>query len=145
MNWTDIESELIRDEGVSLRAYTCPSGYLTIGVGHRLRENEIAVSEISLETAGAILRRDIERAVHDLECVFGIHCMDAWSEDRQHALINMMFQLGRTRFLSFENMIAAIQCGDWQEAACQCLDSKYARKDAPERARRVAQKLYPGE
>lgn len=142
MNWTDIETMLVDDEGLRLRTYLCTKGFPTIGVGHRLLDSEMSISEISVETAGVLLRRDIEIAIHDLECVFGIRCLDHWSEQRQHGLINMMFQLGRTGFMGFRKMIAAVKDDDWQAVRLECLDSKYAREDAPDRAWRVANMLY---
>ena len=141
MNWTNIETELINDEGLELRVYLCPAKKQTIGVGHRLLAHELSISEISLTEAGGLLRNDICNVMHDLECIFGIHCLDHWTEARQHALINMGFQLGRTRFSGFVRMIAAIKADDWLQAAIECLDSKYANSDAPERAVRVAKAL----
>jgi lysozyme len=142
MNWIELEQELIADEGLELKAYRCTAGKLTIGVGHRLVGAEMELREISLERAGQLLRRDIENVIADLEYIFGPHCLDGWSQERQHALLNMGFQLGRTRLLSFTNMLAAVKRSDWKRAHMECLDSKYARKDAPRRALRVANKLY---
>ena len=144
MNWVQLEQDLIRDEGVRLQRYICPAGHYTIGVGHKLRPHEQNLLNISLTEAGRLLRLDIDDAITDLEAVFGLHCLDHWSERRQRALVNMAFNLGRARFSGFEEMIAAIKVGDWQTAAAECLNSKYARKDVPARAARVARALQEG-
>lgn len=142
MDWITLEEELIRDEGLRLRAYTCTRGYKTIGVGHRLHGAEASIDEITLKMAGEMLGSDITTCIGDLESIFGPRCLDEWNQDRQHALLNMAFQLGRTKFLGFKKMIAAVKRNDWKRARMECLDSKYARFDAPERALRVANKLY---
>jgi lysozyme len=143
MNWTALEEDLIRDEGLRLRAYYCPAGKKTIGVGHMLRKHEMNVNEISLTEAGRLLRLDIKQALDDLRAVFGLHCLDLWSEQRQRALANMMFNLGRARFGGFVKTIAAIRRGMWDEAADEVLDSKYARQ-VGERAQRIAEALREG-
>jgi lysozyme len=143
MNWTALEEDLIRDEGLRLRAYYCPAGKKTIGVGHMLRPFEMDMEEISLAEAGRLLRLDIQHALSDLRGVFGSHCLDLWSERRQRALANMMFNLGATRFHGFKKMIAAVKREDWHEAARQCLDSAYAHQVGA-RAERIAEALREG-
>jgi lysozyme len=144
MNWVQLEQDLIRDEGVRLQRYICPAGHYTIGVGHKLRPHEQHMLNISLTEAGRLLRLDINDAITDLEAVFGPHCLDQWSERRQRYLVNMAFNLGRARFSGFQKMIAAIKVGDWQGARDECLNSKYARKDVPARAERIAKALREG-
>ncbi len=142
MNWNLLEEDLIRDEGLYLHVYKCPAGYPTIGVGHMLLDHE-HMEIISLTEAGRLLRIDINEAVKGIEKVFGMHCMDAWTEPRQRALVNMMFNLGQSRFSGFKKMIAAIRREDWHEAARQCLDSAYARQVGM-RAKRIAEALRRG-
>ena len=38
----------------------------------------------------------------------------------------------------FRNMLAAMEKADWEEAAKEMLDSKWAKKDSPQRANRLA-------
>lgn len=143
MNWTRLEENLIRDEGLRLRKYPCSEGHPTIGVGHKLRPHERDLKEVSLIEAGRLLRLDISDAITDLEALFAPQCLDRWTEPRQRALVNMAFNLGRTRLSGFRKMIAAINSDDWPEAARQCLDSKYARQ-VGERAVRIATALRFG-
>ena len=142
MNWTSMEEDLIRDEGLRLRAYTCPAGYPTIGVGHRMRPADIDRT-ISLETAGYLLSRDISNAMGTALELFGREQFDAWPDARQRAICNMIFNLGEEGFLGFKNMIAAIRADDWQAASRHCLDSKYARQ-VGQRAKRIAHQLRSG-
>lgn len=147
MNYTQIETELIHDEGVRLRAYKCSKGHLTIGVGHKLTPHEIraGLNEISMERAGQILHHDIGIAVSGCYGIFGRWRFDGMSEPRQHALVNMCFQLGTAGLAGFEDMVAAIMRDDWETAHKEALNSKWAKKDSPKRARRVAAGLLIGD
>lgn len=146
MNYTQIELDLIRDEGVRLRVYRCTAGHLTIGVGHKLTEREVlaGLSEISLEQAGYLLHMDIGIAMNGCASIFGRDRFDVFTEARQLALVNMCFQLGASGLSKFKRMIAAIMRNDWELAYDEALDSKWARSDSPERAKRVAKMLLEG-
>ena len=64
MNYTQMELDLIRDEGIRLRTYRCTAGHLTIGVGHKVTPRD-RISEgdtISLEAAGLIT---VSRPIHE--------------------------------------------------------------------------------
>ena len=143
MDWTQLEQDLIRDEGLRLRRYECSAGHPTIGVGHKLLPSEQDLKEVSLAEAGNLLRLDIQAAVVALETVFGVNCLDSWSEARQRALVNMAFNLGGGRLAGFKRMIAAIEVDNWPAAAAECLDSAYARQ-VGKRAERVARALREG-
>lgn len=146
MNYLQTELDLIRDEGVRLRAYKCSKGHLTIGVGHKLtpRELQSDMTEISLEQAGYLLHQDIGLALAGCYGIFGRWLFDGLSEPRQRALVNMCFQLGTAGLADFKRMVAAILRGDWIEAHKEALDSKWAKSDSPARAQRVARELLEG-
>ena len=143
MNFTTMEEELIRDEGLRLRPYTCSAGHLTIGVGHKITGRESLGDTISLEVAGMLLTRDIATALAAATRIFGRERFEGFAEARQRAVVNMIFNLGEDRFQGFKRMIAAIQAGSWADAAAHCLDSKYAQQ-VGERAKRVARQLREG-
>lgn len=48
-------------EGLRLKPYKCPGGYLTIGYGHKIKQNE-HFNNITLIEAEAILKNDFEKA-----------------------------------------------------------------------------------
>ena len=106
---------IMENEGFRDRPYTCTAGRLTIGYGHNL---DIPITE---KTARAILRDDIGRAVRDLCGIFNNGL--AFPAPQRMALIDMMLNLGLTRFLGFRRMIAAIDKGDWDMAAAEAKDS----------------------
>ena len=59
-------------------------------------------------------------------------------------IIDVIFNIGITRLYGFKKMRAAIEAGDFETAAKEMLDSKYARQVAY-RARLNAQILKTGE
>jgi lysozyme len=146
MNYLQTELDLIRDEGVRLRAYKCTTGHLTIGVGHKLTPREIQsdMTEISLEQAGYLLHQDIGLALAGCYGIFGRWHFDGLSEPRQRALVNMCFQMGTAGLAKFRKMVAAIMRNDWGTAYVEALDSKWAKSDSPARAKRVALALKAG-
>ena len=112
--------QLIRHEGLKLHPYLCPAGKLTIGVGRNLSDNGISEAE-----ARVLLANDI--AVSEAELCQYPFWRDL-SAARKMALIDMHFNLGLGRFKKFKRMLAAIQAGDYELAAREMLDSKWARQ-----------------
>lgn len=51
---------------------------------------------------------------------------DAASTGRRHALVSMAFNLGQTRLAGFKRLRAAVLAGDWDRAAAEALDSRWA-------------------
>mgnify|MGYP000167814167 CR=1 FL=1 len=109
-----------RDEGVKAHPYTDSVGILTIGVGRNLEDVGLRQDEIDY-----LLTNDIRVAM--LDCKRLCDDFDALSDNRPRALINMAFNPGRSRLAGFRNMSAAIERGDFAEAASPELDSKWAR------------------
>ncbi|MCK9342307.1 MAG: glycoside hydrolase family protein [Prevotella sp.] len=135
MDVIKLQQELIRDEGLYLDKYICPSGKPTIGVGHQLIGNERHIKRITLKKAGEFLEEDIHDAQITLDRIFGNSWL-SWTEARQHALLNMAFNIGETRLRGFKNMIAAIKAQDWPLASREVKDSLYYKK-LTRRAERV--------
>ena len=55
-------------------------------------------------------------------------------------LVNMMYNMGRTRLRKFKKMNAALQVGDWKEAAKEGRDSRW-HKQVTNRAERLMVRL----
>jgi lysozyme len=58
----------------------------------------------------------------------------------QEAFVNMLFNLGRRRFMSFKNMINAAYEQDWEKVSEEMLDSRWANQ-VGSRARRLSSKI----
>ncbi len=127
---TDLVRDLVRDEGMRLKPYTDTVGKVTIGVGRNL--DDVGISEAE---ALAMLDADIDRSMADLDRTL------PWLFERpepvQRALVNMCFNLGWPRLSGFRNMLAALEAGDYDRAAAEALDSRWARQVGA-RAERIA-------
>lgn len=115
----NVKRQLIRYEGLKLQVYKCPAGYQTIGVGRNLESKGISEKE-----AMVLLDNDIAEFTFALEETYD--WFEDLSENRQAVIINMAFNLGMSGFGKFKNMISAIENSDWEEAASQMMDSKWA-------------------
>ena len=131
-----LRQQLTLHEGVRLKPYTCPAGYLTIGVGRNLEGKGISADE-----AAMLLDNDITDVIRQLSRALpGFMDLDPV---RQRALVDMGF-MGVGSLLKFRKMLAALWAKDYAEAARQALDSKWARQVGPHRAGRVAAMLETG-
>ena len=109
---------LIKHEGIELKPYKCSAGRYTIGIGRNLQDCGITAQE-----ALFLLDNDIERVTKELEV---LRFTQYLNEPRKIALLDMLFNIGFPRFLKFKRMIAALEEQDYDEAALQMLDSKWA-------------------
>lgn len=128
-------AQLEEHEGVRTHPYLDSVGKLTIGVGRNL-EKGLHPNEIRL-----LLLNDIREAMCDVE---GFTWFDDLNEVRQRAMVDMMFNLGRSRFMGFRKMIVALNKHDYEDAALEMLDSKWA-KQTGRRARKLAEMIRTGE
>ena len=113
-----IEDLLIKHEGLKLKPYRCPAGKLTIGVGRNLEDVGITESE-----AMYLLRMDIERCEKELRCIF--EDFDDLPKEIQNVLIDMIFNLGKSRFMNFKKMIQAVKVKNWGEMANEMKNSNW--------------------
>jgi len=116
-----LSAMLIRHEGLKLKAYKCPAGKTTIGVGRNLDDVGITSRE-----AISLLSNDIIRVTEELKTKF------IWfkylSDNRQMAMIDMCFNLGITRFSKFKKMIKALEEEDYASVTREMLDSEWANQ-----------------
>jgi len=137
MDVEKLKDQLILHEGLELKSYTCSAGYITLGVGRNVEELGITEDE-----ARYLLDNDILRVTKELD-----NAMPWWrdmSEVRQRIVVDMVFNLGMSRFLNFKNAINAMQEEDWPEAAAQMLDSKWADQ-VGQRSHRLAKAMIEDE
>lgn len=136
MNTQAIREQLKRHEGCVLHAYEDHLGYLTIGYGRLIDERR--GGGITEGEAEQLLTNDIARVVADLE--YAAPVLHRLPEGVQHALVNMAFQMGINGLMGFRRMWAALEQGDWELAAEEALDSRWAEQ-TPRRAREVARMI----
>lgn len=138
-------------EGCVLQPYKCPAGCWTIGVGRNIEANPLTEEEkrvcgdymhgITKNAAYYLLRNDIERVKK--ECQKNIPFFNKLDKERRWALLDMCFNLGINGLMKFKRMLGSIGVGNYDLAAEQCLQSKYA-KQTGKRAQRVAKTIRTG-
>lgn len=131
-NDAEVLKALKREEGFRSRVYHDTLGNLTIGYGTNL---DVGISELEA-LALLVLRADAAKLW--LEKRYG--WFKDLTDDRQRALLLMVYQLGPGGFVQFQKMIAALRLGKWDKAAAEALDSRWARQ-TPRRAGHVAKLL----
>lgn len=109
-----------KHEGLRLNPYHCTAGKLTMGYGRNLDDNGI-----SKEEAEILLKHDVERVQQEANT---LPFFSALNVTRQAVIIDMIFNLGFSRFRQFKKMCAALACNDYQSASLEMLDSQWARQ-----------------
>ena len=121
MNITRLRNTLIRHEGLKLLPYKCTAGKLTLGVGRNIEDRGI-----SKETAMQMLDEDIEICLNEL--MERLNYFETLPTEVQETLVNLCFNMGISRLMKFQLMLGAIQAGQYELAAKELLDSRYARQ-----------------
>lgn len=146
MNIKRLIRQLEIDEGRSLRVYADSLGYKTVGIGHLIKQtdldeikNLVAGDKITEQQCYELFIEDMAVAIKDAVTVF----YDVWQkfpDEAQEVFVNMIFNLGRTRFLKFKKTIAAAHNFDWPTVSVEMIDSVWA-KQVGNRAGRLSAKI----
>lgn len=125
-----LKTALIHDEGLKLKPYRDTEGKLTIGVGRNLEA--LGISE---EEAMVLLSNDIDWVMSELDSAL------SWWRLKplpvQCGMANMMFNMGYPKFSGFNRMLTALKNDDFEAAANEALQSKWAAQ-VGRRADRIA-------
>lgn len=125
-----------KHEGFCPYPYKCPAGKLTIGYGRNIED-----CGISREEAEILLKNDLNKSSRELLNNF------PWMVDlgtaRKNVLIEMVFNIGISRFKGFKKMLAACRNGEWDKAANEMLDSNW-HKQVKKRAETLAEIMKKG-
>jgi len=134
---TQLVEQLKRHEGLRLKPYQCTAGKLTIGIGRNIEDIGISESEAEM-----LLSNDIQRVVTQLKETF------PWTLDldevRFAALINFTFNVGIGTTSKFVNAMALLKGGNFDMAADEFLDSRWA-KQVGQRAVEITEQIRTGE
>lgn len=125
-----LKAQLKQDEGVVNRPYQDSVGVWTCGAGWNMQE--VVMCE---EAIDAQLEYQAKIAIEDARSLFSN--FDNLPPVIQAALSNMAFNLGKTRLAGFRKFRAAVERADFEEAAKEALDSKWAVQVGA-RAKRIA-------
>ncbi len=136
MNFAELKSNLMRDEELRCYVYKDTVDKLTIGYGHNIEDRGISES-----IAEAMLAEDMVVALDDLDRAF------PWWRDLPEpvarALANMSFNLGLPRLKRFKKMLNALLLEEFETAAAEALNSRWADQVGG-RATRIAELYLQG-
>ena len=130
---------LKRHEGVRSKVYICSAGYETIGVGRNIAESGLGLSDDEIDY---LLANDIKRVREELTDSY--FWFPAMNEARQDALVDISFNLGQTRLRGFVKAIEAMSREQFDIAADEFMDSKWATQ-VGNRAIQVTEMIRTGE
>ncbi len=128
---------IIYHEGLELKPYRCTAGHLTIGIGRNLDDRGITEDE-----ARFLCQNDVDIVEQELTRKFPF--IVGLDDVRIRVLLDMAFNLGVPRLSAFSNMWAALEEGDYKQAAVEMLDSRWARQ-VGRRATNLSQMMETGE
>jgi lysozyme len=134
---TNIYEQLRRDEKLCLKPYRDIEDNLSIGIGRNL--DDVGISE---GEAMMMLSNDVVIATAELS-KNGLSCVAHENDSRFGVLLNMAFNMGISRLLGFRHMLDAYRAGDYDKAAQEMLDSKWATQ-VGDRAERLAKQMREG-
>jgi lysozyme len=133
-----LRQQLVRHEGLRLKAYRDTVGKLTIGVGRNLDDVGVTSDESMYLLAG-----DISRAEHGLTSRYP-EWFPLLDPVRQSVLINMAFNLGLSSLAGFTHTLDCVARGQYGEASDHMLASKWAAQ-VKGRAVELAAQMRTGE
>ena len=119
-----------KHEGYRARVYNDSLGKPTIGIGFL-----IETLELSEEVCEIILLDKLRKLSRSVMGKFPF--FDSLPPDCKEVLMEMCYQLGVTGVSKFKKALKAMEDGDWEKAADEMLDSKWA-KQTPRRAKEMS-------
>ena len=143
MNIDTLKEQIVQDEGQCLAVYECTQGYKTVGVGHMIKrmdpEYDYRIGDmITQDRCDRLLEQDLDMTIKDCE-----HAIPTWSYlpvEVQLICANMIFNLGRSRFMEFARFRLALQNQDWEAAAEEMIASLW-HKQLPNRSGRLIKRM----
>lgn len=134
---TNLLKSIMSHEGLKLKPYRCPSGYLTIGYGRNLEQKGLSEKE-----ALFLLTNDILECQN--ECEKNFKFFKTLNPTRQDVLVEMCYNLGLQGLKGFKKFLNAVEVNDFATASTEMLNSKWARQ-VKKRAITLAQLMKEGD
>jgi lysozyme len=148
MNFDLFTKILVADENIRYKVYddatgleikpgTLVQGHPTIGIGRCLDKKGISPRESAM-----FIQNDTYEISEELYKIFP--WFEELDEVRQVVLGCMAFQMGIDELLGFHETLQAVEYGAYAKAAQEMLDSDWARKETPARAKRLSEMMRTG-
>jgi len=146
MNYTRLDSRICLDEGFRAEPYLDTVGVATIGYGTIRYPGAIPVtlndSQITEPVARELMRGELFLSCMDAQSLFTR--FDDMNHVRQEVLVNMAYNLGKTRLGGFERMISAGETLNYYQMAQEMKNSKWY-KQVGQRSVRLYYAMLNGE
>ncbi len=139
MDLERVVNAITRSEGFRNSVYKDSEGYWTIG--HGILVDPRRGGGITKEESVHIVRRRLERLQVSINQ--NLHWTRKLSDKRREALLRMAYNLGFKGLRTFKKMLFALEEGEYDQAADEALDSKWA-KQVGTRATRIANLIRHG-
>jgi lysozyme len=143
MNIDQLRDTLKIDEGVKYEIYNDHLGYPTFGIGHLVVESDEEHGKpvgtpVSEDRVNSVFEKDVAIMIDEAKKIFPN--LDELPEEAQQVIVNMTFNMGRPRLSQFKKFIAGVNAGDWNKAAVEMMDSRWA-KQVGARAERLRDRI----
>jgi len=131
------------DEGVKYEIYKDHLGYPTFGIGHLIVESDEEYGQsvgtgVHLDRVNEAFDEDVSVMIDEAKKLFPD--LEDLPEEAQQVIVNMTFNMGRPRLSKFKKFIAGVNAGDWEKAAVEMMDSRWA-KQVGSRAERLRDRI----
>lgn len=136
MSFSNLREMIMRHEGFREKAYTDSEGILSIAFGRNIQQ-----VGVTREEGLFLLANDIRRVVNEAADHF--YWFKSLNVPRQDVVLSMLYNLGLVRFNTFTKFTAALSFQNYDKAATEMLDSKWASQ-VGERAKELAQIMRSG-
>ena len=150
--------KLIAHEGLRLQVYEDSLGIATIGIGRNLEDRGITPEELEwmdipnmdtiyqygISEADAMYLAQNDVQIVEEELLRSHPCVENLDAVRQLVLVDMAFNMGVPRLGKFKKMWAAIHENNFEEAAKEMLDSRWANQ-VKSRSTKLAHAMHTGE
>ena len=143
MNIDQLRDTLKIDEGVKYEIYNDHLGYPTFGIGHLVVESDEEHGKpvgtpVSEDRVNSVFEKDVAIMIDEAKKIFPN--LDELPEEAQQVIVNMTFNMGRPRLSQFKKFIAGVNARDWNKAAVEMMDSRWA-KQVGARAERLRDRI----
>ena len=131
MNIQQLREQLKIDEGVKYEIYLDHLGYPTFGIGHLIVEadeehGKPVGTPITEERVNAVFDSDVAIYISEAKKVFPN--LETLPSEAQEVIVNMTFNMGAPRLSKFKKFIVGVNVGDWNTAAVEMMDSRWAKQ-----------------
>ena len=134
--------KLIAHEGLRLNVYKDSLGIDTVGIGRNLQDRGISKEELD-ELDIPSIDHVYEYGITEADAIF-LAENDVQIVEDELVLIDMAFNLGVPRLCKFKKMWKAVEAKQFDVAAKEMLDSRWARQ-VKSRSTKLAHAMHNGE